>query len=168
LLKLICYTDYQRKILDAKLKDFWYLYRDLKLYKINQRLFTKEALEMRFDKITEPIKKGKESFEHLNQVLAKIATKKAELLLVLQRPETSLHNNASENDIREFAKRRKVNRPTRSDAGRKARDTFASLKKTCRKIGVSFWEYILVSCQSLNVVTFLLNIQFGQGAGSRF
>ncbi len=31
---------------------------------------------------------------------------------------------------------------TRSDNGRRCRDTFASLKKTCRKLGVSFWEYL--------------------------
>ncbi len=31
---------------------------------------------------------------------------------------------------------------TRSEAGRRCRDTFASLKKTCRKLGVSFWEYL--------------------------
>ena len=26
--------------------------------------------------------------------------------------------------------------------GRQCRDTFASLKKTCRKLGVSFWAYL--------------------------
>ena len=26
--------------------------------------------------------------------------------------------------------------------GRKARDTFASLKKTCKKLGVCFWDYL--------------------------
>ncbi|MEM0939274.1 MAG: transposase, partial [Bacteroidota bacterium] len=31
---------------------------------------------------------------------------------------------------------------TRSPNGRKARDTFASLKKTCRKLGVSFWDFL--------------------------
>jgi len=25
--------------------------------------------------------------------------------------------------------------------GRRCRDTFATLKKTCRKLGVSFWEF---------------------------
>ena len=158
LLKLICYTDYQRKILDGRLKDFWCLYRDLKLYKMNQRLFAKESLERRFDKITEPIKEGKKGFAHLNPVLEKIATKKAELLLVLERPDTSLHNNASENDIREFAKRRKVNGPTRSDAGRNAIDTFASLKKTYRKIGVSFWEYIVDRIAQKNTIPSLSSI----------
>jgi hypothetical protein len=27
--------------------------------------------------------------------------------------------------------------------GRQCRDTFASLKKTCRKLGISFWQYLL-------------------------
>jgi Transposase IS66 family len=140
LLKLICYTDDQRQILDQRLKDFWALYKDLKLYKINQSLFDKQTLSKRFDAITKPVEEG---FAHLNPILEKLADKKKELLLVLDRPEASLHNNASENDIREFAKRRKISGPTKSESGRKARDTFASLKKTCRKIGISFQEYIL-------------------------
>ncbi|MFC3106463.1 hypothetical protein ACFS07_19515 [Undibacterium arcticum] len=37
---------------------------------------------------------------------------------------------------------------TRSDLGRKCRDTFSSLKKTCRKLGISFWSYLIdrISC----------------------
>ena len=49
----------------------------------------------------------------------------------------------NESDIREFVKRRKISGGTRSDAGRRCRDTFASLMKTCRKLGVSFWAYLL-------------------------
>lgn len=30
---------------------------------------------------------------------------------------------------------------TRSDLGRRCRDTFASLKKTFRKLGIAFWDY---------------------------
>ncbi|MEI6154675.1 MAG: transposase [Deltaproteobacteria bacterium] len=155
LLKIICYTDYQRQILDQRLKDFWGLYKDLKLYKLNPTLFDKQVLSKRFDTITEPIKEG---FAHLNSILEKIAAKKAELLLVLDRPETSLHNNASENDIREFAKRRKISGPTRSEAGRQARDTFASLKKTCRKLGVSFWEFLLDRISQKNEIPKLATI----------
>ena len=36
----------------------------------------------------------------------------------------------------------KVSGGTRSDLGRQCRDTFASLKKTCRKLGISFWHYL--------------------------
>ena len=66
----------------------------------------------------------------------------ADLLRVLERPEIPLHNNAVESDIREFVKRRKISGGTRSTAGRRCRDTFASLKKTCRKLGLRFWEYL--------------------------
>jgi hypothetical protein len=48
----------------------------------------------------------------------------------------------SEGDIREYVKRRKVSGGTRSDEGRRGRDTFASLKKTCRKLAISFWSYL--------------------------
>ncbi len=37
---------------------------------------------------------------------------------------------------------RKISAGTRSAAGRRCRDTFISLKKTCRKHGISFWEYL--------------------------
>lgn len=67
---------------------------------------------------------------------------KADLLRVLARPEIPLHNNAMESDIREYVKRRKISGGTRNDAGRRCRDTFASLKKTCRKLGVRFWDYL--------------------------
>ena len=67
---------------------------------------------------------------------------KKELLLVLERPEIPLHNNLSENDIREYVKKRKISGSTRSAMGRRARDTFTSLKKTCRKLSLSFWDYL--------------------------
>jgi len=58
------------------------------------------------------------------------------------KPEIPLHNNLSESDIREYVKKRKISGSTRSDAGRRCRDTFTSLKKTCRKLGLSFWDYL--------------------------
>ena len=76
-------------------------------------------------------------------MLKRIYKNKAKLLRVLARPEIPLHTNGSETDIRDFVKKRKISGGTRSDVGRECRDTFASLKKTCRKLGVSFWDYIL-------------------------
>ena len=64
-------------------------------------------------------------------------------MLVLERPEIPLHNNMSENDIREYVTKRKISGSTRSSPGRQCRDTFTSLKKTCRKNGISFWKYLL-------------------------
>ncbi len=62
-----------------------------------------------------------------------------EYWIVLEIP---LHNNLSERDIRDYVKKRKISGSTRSEAGRKCRDTFASLKKTCRKQGISFWDFL--------------------------
>ena len=64
------------------------------------------------------------------------------LLLVLKDLSLPLHNNLSESLIREYVKRRKISGGTRSEAGRQSRDTFASLKKTCRLYGLSFWDYL--------------------------
>jgi len=60
----------------------------------------------------------------------------------LERPEVPLPNNASASDIREYVKKRQISAGTRSTDGRRCRDTFASLKKTCRKLGVNFWSYL--------------------------
>jgi hypothetical protein len=67
---------------------------------------------------------------------------------VLERPEIPLHTNDSERDIRDHVKKQKISDGTRSDLGRLCRDTFSSLKKTCRKLGTSFWDYLTdrVSC----------------------
>jgi hypothetical protein len=53
-----------------------------------------------------------------------------------------LHNNTAETDIREYVTRRKISSGIRSELGRRARDTFVGLKKTCRKLGISFWNYL--------------------------
>jgi len=62
--------------------------------------------------------------------------------MVLERPDLPLHNNTSETDIREYVKKRKISGSTRSDLGRRCRDTFTSLKKTGRKLGIGFWQYL--------------------------
>jgi hypothetical protein len=77
-----------------------------------------------------------------NRALSAIYNKKEELLKVLERPEIPLHNNGSELEIREYVRRRKISGGTRSDNGKQCLDTFTSLKKTCYKLGISFWEYL--------------------------
>jgi hypothetical protein len=80
---------------------------------------------------------------------------KAELLLVLDRREIPLHNNLRENDIREYVKKRKISGSTRSEAGRQCRDAFTSLKKTCKKLGIRFWDYLNDRVSGKNVITSL-------------
>ena len=44
--------------------------------------------------------------------------------------------------IRCLVTKRKISGGTRSAAGKRARDTFLGLLKTCAKLGVSFWDYL--------------------------
>ncbi len=94
----------------------------------------------------------------MNNALKRIYRNKPELLRVLDFPDIPLHNNLSENDIRDYVKRRKVSGSTRNDLGRKCRDTFTSLKKTCRKLKISFWEYLKDRLCGSNEIPFLPDI----------
>ena len=115
----------------------WELYERLSEYKQapTEAMATElsEQFDMLFSQVT--------CFAMLNAQLKRLLKNKAELLIVLSRPEVPLHNNQSESDIREKVQRRKIS-VTFSDAGRKCRDTFSSLKKTCRKNEISFWKFL--------------------------
>jgi hypothetical protein len=122
----------------------WDLYADLKSYKAQPAQERKEGLKQRFDEIFTQ----KTSYTSLNLLLARLHQNKSELLLVLDRPGIPLHTNGSEGDIRDHVRKKKVSGGTRSDTGRQCRDTFSSLKKTCRKLDISFWSYLIdrISC----------------------
>lgn len=137
--KLIPVNELQR-IAIAKVRDqVWGFYADLKAYKKQPDVTLVDALELRFTAIFTQ----RTEYATLDQLLKRLHRRKDELLLVLRRPDIPLHTNGSETDIRDFVKKRKVSGGTRSDLGRQCRDTFASLKKTCRKLGISFWKYLL-------------------------
>lgn len=119
--------------------EIWELYADLKAYQRAPEPTRAPVLAARFDAIFTQ----RTGFETLNQTLKRLHAHRQKLLLVLQRPDIPLHTNGSENDIRGDVKWRIVSGGTRSDRGKRCRDTFASLKKTCRKLGVSCWAYLV-------------------------
>lgn len=116
----------------------WWLYADLKAYRSAPDPRRKAALKARFDRLFTRTT----GVATLDRLLERLHANKAELLRVLDRPEIPLHTNGSENDIRCQVIRRKVSGTTRSENGRDARDTFLGLAKTCRKLGISFWDYL--------------------------
>jgi hypothetical protein len=128
--------------------EIWSLYAELKCYKRQPTAEHKAKLDARFDQIFNQ----ETSFATLNQTLARIAKNKAQLLRVLERPDIPLHTNGSESDIRDYVKKKKVSGGTRSDLGQQCRDTFASLKKTCRKLGISFWAYLIDRVSRTNAI----------------
>ena len=161
LAKIIAPSDNKRRILEEVRQQIWQFYSELKVYKESPSQKEKNRLSEKF----ETIFTQKTDFEILNAALQRLHKNKSELLLVLDRPEIPLHNNLSENDIREYVKRRKVSGSTRSEAGRRCRDTFASIKKTCRKLGISFWQYIEDRLSGKNAVPPLPHI-VEQAAGT--
>jgi hypothetical protein len=138
LAKLVPYNDEHRTAIEKVRTQIWELYQDLKAYRQKPDDCQPSVLEARFDALVEQ----RTGYPNINSVLKEMREHKADLLCVLQRPEVPLHNNAMESDIREYVKRRKISGGTRNEAGRRCRDTFASLKKTCRKLGVRFWDYL--------------------------
>lgn len=128
---------HQRDI-DRVRDDIWALYADLKAYRLDPQAEHKPRLSQRFDEIFS----SDTSYQTLNRLLQRTRANKDELLLVLERPDIPLHTNGSETDIRDYVKKKKVSGGTRSDEGQKCRDTFATQKKSCRKLGISFWGFL--------------------------
>lgn len=138
LAKLIVPSTLKQEILEDVREQVWGFYDELKAYKEAPSEKDKIRLQVEFDDIFTQ----ETEFQLLNLALQRLHANKSELLLVLDRPDIPLHNNLSENDIREYVKKRKISGSTRSETGRRCRDTFISLKKSCRKLRISFWQYL--------------------------
>jgi hypothetical protein len=136
--KLDAFTDKHRAA-QARVRGLiWDYYTDLKTYRLKPNQRRSGALRARFDRIF----LRRTGFVTLDRLLKRLHANKAELLMVLERPEIPLHTNGSENDIRCYVTRRKVSAGTRSDIGRDCRDAFLGLAKTCDKLGVALWDYL--------------------------
>ena len=135
-------------------RQVWFIYRDLKAYRQHPDPAAKDRITAGFEALCAT----ETTCEPLNQVLQGFQRNQAELLRVLERPDWPIHNNRSETDLRDMVKKRNISAGTRSEDGRRCRDTFASLKKTCRKQGVSFWEYLKDRVAGLNVIPSLAEL----------
>jgi hypothetical protein len=136
--KLDTFTDHHRAAQARVRGRIWKFYASLKAYQLNPTQCRSDALRARFDRVF----LRRTGFVTLDRLLARLHANKAELLMVLDRPEIPLHTNGSENDIRCHVTRRKVSGGTRSDIGRDCRDAFLSLAKTCDKLGIAVWDYL--------------------------
>ncbi len=138
LARMVPYSEEHRAAIERVRGEIWELYQDLKAYRQRPEVLRRRDLEARFDVLCAQ----RTGFPSIDGVLKAMGAHRGSLLRVLDRPEIPLHTNLSEGHIRDYVKTRKISGSTRSDLGRKARDTFASLKKTCRELGVNFWAYL--------------------------
>ena len=136
--KLDTFTDAQRAAQQHVRGLIWWFYADLKAYRRDPTPRRRSEMRTRFDRIFQ----RRTGFASLDRLLQRLHANKAELLMVLDHPEIPLHTNGSENDIRCQVTKRHVSGGTRSDTGRDCRDAFLGLAKTCRKLGVAFWDYL--------------------------
>jgi Transposase IS66 family len=138
LARMIPYSEEHRAAITKVRGQIWELYQDLKGYRQRPEPSRRPDLESRFDALCGQ----RTGLPSVDGVLQGMREHRSALLRVLARPEVPLHTNLSERHLRDYVKKRKISGGTRSDWGRRARDTFASLKKTCRELGVNFWAYL--------------------------
>ncbi|MCP4183747.1 MAG: transposase [Hyphomicrobiales bacterium] len=136
--KLDTFTDHQRREKERIQARLWWFYADLKEYRKMPTRLRARQLARRFDALFT----SKTGFVTLDRLLARLHAKRDHLLVVLDHPHVPLNTNGSENDIRAMVTRRKLSGGTKSETGRQARDTFIGLIKTCRKLGISYWNYL--------------------------
>ena len=152
--KLIPHNEQHRAAIENIRQQIWELYQELKAYRLEPDEAKRPALTARFDALVEQ----RTHYPSIDGVLKEMRDHKADLLCVLKRPEVPLHNNGEETDIREYIKRRKISGGTRNDLGRRCRDTFASVKQTCRKLGVRFWDYLQDRVRGLGKIARLADL----------
>jgi hypothetical protein len=114
----------------------WETYRKLK--EVVVKGTGREEVEALYDKIVSTTS----SSPQITEVVRNFRNYREELLKALDYPSVPLHNNGSEQSIREMVKRRDVSGSTQSEEGQKFRDGLATLKQTCRKLGLSLYNFV--------------------------
>jgi hypothetical protein len=127
-----------KKSLEEVIDRLWLFYRKLLYYKNYPTERYAKKLSEQFDALFSK----KTGYDVLDQRMARTLSKKEELLLVLQHPFLPLHNNESELGARVQARKRDVNLQTKNAKGTEAKDTFATIVQTARKLGVNIHDYL--------------------------
>ena len=133
------YLAHHRQLVEQFQKEFWGYYRQLLAYREQPSPTEAARRSARFDALFATVT----GYQLLDARIAKTRDKKAALLKVLCHPEIELHNNPAELGARARVRKRVVSYGPRSEAGKAAWDTFMSLAETTRKLGISFFAYIL-------------------------
>lgn len=129
--KLSPFVEFNQKILERKLTQFWKFYRKIQRYRKKPNPEKKVKLEAEFEKIF----LEKTSYEELNKRLELTYKKRERLLLCLTYPELEPHNNESERTLRHPVKIRNTSIGSRSIEGEVALTSHLTFFETCKKLG---------------------------------
>ncbi len=131
------FTHHQKLVDDFRAR-IWEYYHELSEYKKNPNEEEKIRLSTLFDAIFST----QTGYKNLDDRIQLTKEKKDSLLVVLDYPDTPLHNNPAELALRMYVIKRKISFGTRSEDGAKSWETFFTLMDTCRKLGVNFRHYL--------------------------
>jgi predicted GNAT family acetyltransferase len=131
--------EYHKKELKRVRGEIWEYYKKLADYKKMPTEEKKAELLAEFDVLFGQIT----TYDELNKRLSLTNEKKDELLTVLDFPEVPLHNNVSETGEREVVMKRKISGGVKTEEGVKAWENNLSILATCKKLGVSFYDFMV-------------------------
>lgn len=137
--KLSPVVPYNVRRLEGFITRYWEYYRKLLAYKRAPSQEQSACLSEEFDRLFST----ETGYDALDERIAKTKAKKENMLLVLKYPELPLHNNASELAARQQVRKRDVSLHTIVPEGTKASDTFLTIVETCKKLGISCYDYFL-------------------------
>jgi len=122
-------------------KEIWALYDQVKVASLTQK--GKKQVLAAYDALVarEVVSPG------IRKVLDAFKENREGMLKALEHPGLPLHNNDSERDIRGMVKFRNISGSTKSEEGRSFRDSLMTVKQTCYRLGVNFWEYLKSSAR---------------------
>ena len=126
-----------KMILDDFITDFWDFYAQLLDYKTHPKKELTIQLSHKFDTLFSK----KTGYDDLDDRIAKTFSKKDKLLLCLAFPFLPLHNNGAELGARVKARDRDIHLQNRNEKGTQAKDTFATITETARKLSVNAYQY---------------------------
>ena len=149
--KLVPFLPHHQKLVDDFRSRIWDYYYELTEYKKNPKVEDKIRLSNLFDEIFST----KTGYDDLDYRIQMTKNKKDSLLIVLDYPDTPLHNNPAELALRMYVIKRKISFGTRSDDGTKSWETFFTIMDTCFKLGVNFRNYLYDRISNQNKMPFL-------------
>ena len=136
--KLTPFLPHHQKLVDDFRSRIWKYYKELKKYKKSPSKKEKKRLSKLFDEIFST----KTGYVGLDVRIELTKKKKDSLLVVLDYPDTPLHNNPAELALRMYVIKRKISFGTKSKDGTKSWETFFTIMDTCRKLGINFRVYL--------------------------
>ncbi|WP_448338108.1 IS66 family transposase [Chloroflexus aurantiacus] len=145
---------HHRQLLEQFTTRYWDFYRQLRDYRQNPAAEHILRLETEFDQLFSTVT----GYAALDRRIALTRDNKAALLLVLHHPELPLHNNPIEIEMRRRVRKRDVSFGPRTDEGKRAWNTFATLLATTQKLGVSFYRYVYDRVSAANQIPNLADL----------